>query len=175
MRRAATVATLVGAFLAAIVAANLALTAWGPGAIIPNAFFLIGLDLITRDRLADFWGTTRWAKMLALIAAGGALSWWLNRHAATIAEASAVSFAAAEVMEAVAYHALRRQRWSDRAPKAALFGAAVDSALFPTLAFGGFALSVSFGQFAAKVAGAVVWTWLVARLLPPPSVAPENS
>jgi hypothetical protein len=31
-----------------------------------NAFALIGLDLITRDRLADFWGTTRWAKVAGL-------------------------------------------------------------------------------------------------------------
>lgn len=173
MRRATKTSALICAFLAAIIAANLTLAAWGPSAIIPNAFFLIGLDLITRDRLADLWGTTRWAKMLALIAAGGVLSWWLNRHAVTIAEASAVSFAATEVVEAVVYHLLRRQRWADRAPKAAVFGAAVDSVMFPTFAFGSFAFSVSFGQFAAKVAGAVVWTWVVARLVPPPSAASE--
>jgi hypothetical protein len=164
---------LVVLFLAAIVVANLTLTAWGPSAIIPNAFFLIGLDLITRDRLADFWGTTRWAKMLALIAAGGALSYWLNADAATIAKASVVSFAAAELIEAIAYHVLRRQRWVERAPKAALIGAAVDSVMFPTLAFGGFVFATSFDQFAAKLAGALVWTWVVAKLLPPPSVAPE--
>lgn len=167
------IAVLVVLFLAAIVVANLTLTAWGPSAIIPNAFFLIGLDLITRDRLADFWGTTRWVKMIALIAAGGALSYWLNRNAATIAMASVIAFAAAELVEALAYHLLRRQRWAERAPKAALLGAAVDSILFPTLAFGGFVFATSFAQFAAKLAGALVWTWAVARLLPPPRVAGE--
>jgi hypothetical protein len=104
------VAVLVAAFLVAIVVANLALTHWGPSAIIPNAFFLIGLDLITRDRLADFWGTTRWIKMTGLIAAGGAISYYVNRHAATIAEASVISFAAAEICEAIAYHVLRNNQ-----------------------------------------------------------------
>lgn len=171
--RSLKIAGLIVVFLAAIVIANLTLTAWGPSAIIPNAFFLIGLDLVTRDRLADFWGTTRWAKMLVLIAAGGALSYWLNADAATIAKASVIAFAAAEIVEAVAYHILRRQRWTERAPKAALLGAAVDSVVFPTLAFGGFVFATSFAQFAAKLAGAVVWTWVIAKVMPPPSVAPE--
>jgi len=166
------VAGLVALFLAAIVIANLTLTHWGPVAIIPNAFFLIGLDLVTRDRLADFWGTTRWAKMLILIAAGGLLSYWLNRDAATIALASVVAFSCAELGEAVFYHFLRHRPWIERAPKAAVVGAEIDSLLFITIAFG-FDASTSFAQFAAKLAGAVVWTWAIARLLPPPSMAPE--
>lgn len=169
------IAALVLAFLGAIVAANLSLTHWGPSAIVPNAFVLIGLDLVTRDRLADFWGTRRWSRMLLLIAAGGLLSWWVNRSAATIAEASAVSFAAAECCEAVAYHLLRRQRWTDRAPRAATVGAIVDSVVFPTLAFGAFAFGTSLTQFAAKLAGAVVWTWIVGALLQPPATAPESA
>ena len=170
--RSVKIGALVALFLAAIVAANLTLTHFGPSAIIPNAFFLIGLDLVTRDRLADFWGTTRWAKMLLLIAVGGALSYWLNRDAATIAIASVVAFSCAEVGEALFYHFLRRRPWIERAPKAAVVGAAIDSVLFITIAFG-FSFSTSFAQFAAKLAGAVVWTWLIARFLPPPSMAPE--
>lgn len=171
--RTAKIAGLVVLYLAAIVAANLTLTHWGPSAIIPNAFFLIGLDLITRDRLADFWGTTRWRKMLVLIAAGGALSYWVNADAAKIALASTVAFAAAEGGEALLYHFLRRQQWIERAPKAAIVGAAIDSIVFPTLAFSAFVFSTSFDQFAAKVAGAFVWTIVVAKFLPPPSMAPE--
>lgn len=171
--RALKIGALVALYLAAIVAANLTLTHWGPSAIIPNAFFLIGLDLITRDRLADFWGTTRWAKMLLLIAAGGALSYALNADAARIAVASTVAFASAELAEAVLYHLLRKQRWTERAPKAALVGAAVDSIVFPTLAFEAFSFSTSFAQFAAKLAGALVWTWVIAKLMPPPSMAPK--
>jgi hypothetical protein len=50
------VTALVSLYLTAIVAANLLTARFGPTASIYNAFALIGLDLITRDRLADFWG-----------------------------------------------------------------------------------------------------------------------
>jgi len=170
--RSLKVAALVVAFLAAIVVANLTVTHYGAAAIIPNAFFLIGLDLITRDRLADFWGTTRFAKMTLLILTGGFINYWVNRNTAAMTEASVISFCAAEAVEAVVYHALRHQRWTDRAPRAAIFGAAVDSVVFPTLAFHAFDLTTSFDQFIAKLAGALVWTWVVAAVLPPPSMAP---
>ncbi len=171
--RSLKIGALVVLFLTAIVAANLITTHYGPSASIYNAFFLIGLDFITRDRLADFWGTTRWVKMALLIAAGGVLSYAVNADAAKIAEASCIAFAAAEIVEALAYHFLRRQQWVERAPKAALLAAAVDSLVFPTIAFGGVMWSITFGQFFAKLAGAVVWAWVVARVMPPPSVAPE--
>lgn len=169
----AKIAGLIVVFLATIAAANLITTHYGPGASVYNAFFLIGLDFITRDRLADFWGTTRWPKMIALIATGGLLSYLVNKGSGDIAIASMVAFSAAELVEAVVYHLLRRRQWVERAPKAALFAAAVDSLIFPTIAFHGIMWSVTFGQFFAKVAGAVVWAWVVARLLPPPKVAPE--
>jgi hypothetical protein len=169
------VALLVTAFLAAIVIANIALTHLGPSWIMPIAFLLIGLDFITRDRLADFWGTTRFAKMLGLILVGGALSWWFNRHSIQIAEASTISFIVAEVAEAIIYHLLRHQRWVERAPRAAVVAAIVDSVVFPTLAFGSFVFVTSFGQFCAKVAGALVWSWVVLYLVPPPNVAPADT
>jgi hypothetical protein len=39
---------LTGLYLAAIVAANLAVAHFGPGSSIPIAFLLVGLDLTTR-------------------------------------------------------------------------------------------------------------------------------
>lgn len=165
------ISLLVITFLGAIVAANLITTQYGPSASIYNAFFLIGLDFVTRDRLADFWGTTRWAKMAALILTGGAISYYLNRNAGSIAVASTVAFAAAELVEAVFYHFLRKRPWIERAPKAALVAAAVDSLIFPTIAFGGVLWSITAGQFFAKVAGAVVWTWVIARFMPAPKTA----
>ena len=69
------VAILIGLYLAAIVAANVITARFGPTASIYNAFALIGFDLITRDRLADFWGTTRWVKMALLILTGALLSY----------------------------------------------------------------------------------------------------
>ena len=155
---------LVGAYLAAIVAANIITARFGPAASIYNAFALVGLDLITRDRLADFWGTNRWAKMTLLIVTGSLLSFLATRGAQGIAEASAISFACAEVGEGLLYHLLRKRRWLQRANVAAWLGAAIDSLIFPTLAFGGIMWSTSAGQFVAKAAGALLWSLFVARV-----------
>jgi hypothetical protein len=78
--------TLVAAYLAAIVAANLSIAHWGPKAAVYNAFLFIGLDLVTRDRLHDLWRGRLIRNMAALIATGSALccSGWrsgrLRRH-----------------------------------------------------------------------------------------------
>jgi queuosine precursor transporter len=62
-------------YLAAIVAANLTVAAFGPGVSVVNAFLLIGLDLTVRDRLHDAWeGRELWLRMAVLIATGGAIS-----------------------------------------------------------------------------------------------------
>ena len=170
-------AVLVTVFLAAVVVANLITTHVGAPAIPYVAFGLIGLDLITRDRLSDVWGTTRWPKMLALILVGGAISYWFNRDAATIAVASTIAFLGSEALEAVAYHLMRRLPWSARAPRAAMVGAIADSVLFVTIAFG-FNFEVVFLQVCAKVAGAVFWTWVLSVTRPPvvaPEIAPEGA
>jgi hypothetical protein len=61
MTRRLQIALLVATFLAAIVAANLITTHYGVSAVYYVAVGLIGLDLVSRDRLSDWWGTTRWA------------------------------------------------------------------------------------------------------------------
>jgi hypothetical protein len=50
---------LVLAYLVAIVAANWSVSHWGPRAAVYNAFILIGLDLVARDRLHDAWRAAR--------------------------------------------------------------------------------------------------------------------
>jgi hypothetical protein len=164
LRSCSTAGALVAVYLAAIVTANLIVARYGPAASVFNAFALIGLDLITRDRLADFWGTTRWAKMAALIAAGSTLSYLIAQDTRTIAVASAISFALAEAGEGLLYHQLRRRQWIERANTAAWLGAAIDSLVFPTLAFGGLMWSTSLGQFTAKTAGALLWSALIVRV-----------
>lgn len=165
MTKRLTIFGLVALFLAAIVAANLITTHYGPTASIYNAFFLIGLDLTTRDRLHDFWGEHRWPKMAALILAGSALSYLVNRDAARIAEASAIAFAASELVDALSYQAMHRRPWLERSNVSNVLSAAVDSAVFPTLAFGGtFLWGITFGQFTAKVAGGFLWSLILGRV-----------
>jgi hypothetical protein len=147
---------LVALYLTAIVAANLLVAAYGPAVTIVNAFLFIGLDLTTRDALDEAWHGKA-APMVALIAAGGALSYLLNRDAATIAVASTVAFSAAALADWLTYRLLARHpRWQ-RVNGSNVVGAAVDSVLFPTLAFGGFLPLVTLGQFAAKVLGGAFW------------------
>jgi uncharacterized PurR-regulated membrane protein YhhQ (DUF165 family) len=160
---------LVGLYLAAIVAANWSSAHWGPEASIYNAFFLIGLTLTTRDRLHDIWGSKRFRNMALLIGAGSALS-FAGAHlfpgtappdvVAKIALASCVAFGVAETMDAVGYQLLRRKPWLERANTSNLLGAALDSAIFVSIAFG-WSWPIIFGQFCAKVGGGFVWSLVI--------------
>lgn len=155
---------LVLVYLGAIVAANLTTAAFGPSWSIVNSFLLIGLDLSTRDALHDRWrGRMLWPRMLALVLAGGVISFVLG--AGAIAVASSVSFVLASLADAVVYHLIRTRPFLVRANVSNLAGAAVDSVVFPTLAFGGLLPVIVVAQFAAKVAGGLVWS-LVLNALP---------
>lgn len=155
-------------YLAAIVAANLTVAMWGPSMTIVNAFLFIGLDLTSRDKLHDAWhGNGLVWKMALLIAAGSVISYLLNQNAAQIALASFVAFACAAVADTVTYHLLRRRVWWQRVNGSNVVSAAVDSVLFPTIAFGALLPAIVLGQFVAKVAGGAVWSWLLSYVRQP--------
>lgn len=147
-------------YLSAIVLANLSVAHFGPSVSILNAFLFIGLDLTARDKLHDTWhGENLWPKMIGLIVAGSVLSWLLNRNAGPIALASFAAFGSAAIVDAMVYHRLvTYPRWL-RINGSNVPSAAVDSFVFPALAFG-FPLLwlIMLGQFAAKVLGGLVWS-----------------
>lgn len=147
-------------YLAAIVLANLSVATFGPAVAPINAFLLIGLDLTLRDRLHDRWGFD-W-RMLALIATGGALSWLLNRDAGVIAIASTAAFALASLADAAVYSMLRDRPRIQRVNASNVVGAAVDSVVFPAIAFGGLLWPLVLSLFVAKVAGGFVWSLILA-------------
>lgn len=151
---------LVGLYLAAIVVANLTVAAFGPSVAVVNAFVLISLDLTTRDRLHELWhGRRLWLKMALLIAAGSMLSYLLNRAAGRIALASFAAFAVSETADALVYSRLERQPWGVRTNGSNLASAALDSLIFPYMAFSSFLPWITLGQFAAKVLGGAVWAF----------------
>lgn len=155
---------LIACYLAAIVAANLSVAYFGPSAVVVNAFLFVGLDLVARDRLHDRWrGHALAPRMALLIVAGGLLSALLNAAAWRIAVASSVAFICAATADAIVYHLLRGRTYLVRVNGSNLAGAAVDSALFPTLAFGALLPWVIAGQFVAKVAGGALWALLLRR------------
>ena len=146
-------------YLAAIVLANLAVARFGPSSVIIVAFLFIGLDLTARARLHDAWrGNHLFSKMALLIATGSILSYFLNRDAGQIALASFVAFTAAAIVDTVVYHLLGGYpRWL-RINGSNIPSAAVDSIIFPTLAFGSFLWPIVLGQFLAKTLGGFVWS-----------------
>ena len=151
-------------FVGAIVAANMSVAAFGPMITPVNAFLLIGLDLSLRDSLHDRWanGGLVW-RMGALILAASAISYLVNPATGMIALASCISFGASSCADAFVYAAVRKRPWLIRSNGSNMAGAAVDSMLFPTIAFGAIMPEIVLMQFAAKVAGGALWSLLLNR------------
>lgn len=146
-------------YAAAMTMANLSVATWGPWVSPINAFVLIGLDLALRD-----WLHVRlkaW-QMGALIACTGLLTYALNPAAGAIAVASACAFSAAALVDWATFTKLRGS-WMFRANGSNVAGAAVDSIIFPTLAFGVLMPHIVALQFVAKVAGGAIWTFLLRK------------
>lgn len=149
-------------YLGAIIPANLLIARFGPALTIPTAFCFIGLDLTSRDHLHEAWRHRRlFLKMAALLSAGSLLSWLLNRSAGPIALASLIAFAAAGAVDSLTYHLLRDHSRLVKVNGSNLLSAAVDSVIFPTLAFGQLLPAVVLGQFGAKVLGGWVWMYVL--------------
>ena len=151
-----TIAILI--YAAAMTLANLSVAAFGPAISPVNAFVLIGLDLALRD-----WLHVRlkaW-QMGALIASTGLLTYTLNPVAGMIAVASACAFSAAALVDWATFARLRGS-WLFRANGSNVAGAAVDSLIFQTMAFGVLMPNIVALQFVAKVAGGAVWAALLA-------------
>lgn len=151
----------------AMVGANLSVAAFGPWVSPINAFVLIGLDLTLRDRLHDALAGRAmfWLRMGAIIIGAAAISYALNPAAGRIALASFVAFAVAGAFDAVAYFWLRRSAYMTRVNGSNVVGAAVDSMLFPTIAFGAFMPAIIGLQFVAKVSGGYLWSLALRRLV----------
>jgi len=98
--------------------------------------------------------------MFGLIAFSGALTYTLNPSAGMIAIASAVSFTAAAVVDWTVFTKIKGL-WVVKANGSNIASAAVDSLVFPTLAFGVLMPSIIAMQFAAKVLGGAVWSALL--------------
>lgn len=152
----------VGVYAIAMTAANLSIAAFGPWVSPINAFVLIGLDLALRDWLhvrLKVW------QMGVLIASTGVLTFALNPAAGQIALASAVAFTAAALVDWGTFARLRGS-WMLRANGSNVAGAAVDSLIFPTLAFGVLMPHIVAMQFVAKIAGGAIWALILSKTLP---------
>jgi len=149
------------AYAVAMVAANLLVATFGPAISPINAFLLIGLDLTLRDWL--HFRLKTW-QMGGLILGTGALTYLLNPAAGMIAVASAVSFLVAALVDWAVF-VKTTGSWIKRANVSNTAGAAVDSLLFPTIAFGALMPEIVALQFVAKVSGGAVWSYVLEKKL----------
>jgi len=156
--------SLIAVYIIAMVAANLLVWWLGPWIAPVNAFVLIGLDLTLRDVMQE--RLASW-QLAAVIIVGGAITWGINPAASQIAIASAVAFLCAALADWAVYSLMRHYPWLYRANGSNVVGAAVDSIIFPTLAFGAFMPAIIALQFAAKVAGGAIWSFLLIGLARP--------
>ena len=104
-------------------------------------------------------------QMIGLIGIAGSLTYILNPAAGMIAVASAVAFTSAALVDWATFAKLRGT-WLFRANGSNVAGAAVDSLIFPTLAFGALMPHIVALQFIAKVAGGFIWSLVLSRLQP---------
>lgn len=143
------------AYVFAMTMANLSIAYFGPIISPINAFLFIGFDLAMRDWLQiklKFW------HMAVLIVFTGFLSYSLNPAVSTIAIASSISFMFASTADWYVFSKIKGS-FLRRANTSNVAGAAVDSVVFPTLAFGIFMPEIIILQFIAKVSGSALWAW----------------
>lgn len=152
-------------FISALIIANL-LVAWiGPWFSIVNAFVLIGLDLTIRDKLHESWKNDKLIlKMGGLILISSLVSYFINPASGMIAVASLLAFALSMAADTITYHFLHNRSWFVKSNGSNVAGAAVDSLVFPTVAFGGLMIDIVLMQFLAKVLGGLVWTYFIKRI-----------
>lgn len=152
------VAILIYSF--AIILANLSVQFFGPLVSPINSFLLIGLDLTLRD-----WLHVRmkaW-QMGVLIVATGLLTYLANQDAWMIAVASSCAFTVAALSDWATFSVLRGS-WLFRSNGSNVVGAAMDSFIFPTLAFGVLMPNIVVLQFVAKIGGGMVWSLILVKL-----------
>lgn len=153
----------IALYIGAITGANLLVAHFGPAIMPALAFVLIGFDLALRNWLQV---RLRPWQMGALILVTGCLTYALNPAAKFIAIASAVAFSVAALVEWLTFTKVAG-KWLKRSVWGGVAGAAADSLIFPTLAFGALMPWVVLAQFVAKVAGSALWSWMLSLRQPP--------
>jgi uncharacterized PurR-regulated membrane protein YhhQ (DUF165 family) len=61
------------------------------------------------------------------------------------------------------YQRLVSKQWLIKSNASNAAGAAVDSLIFPTIAFGSLMPAIVLLQFAAKVVGGALWSWMLRK------------
>lgn len=151
---------LVIGYIGCMVLANVLIAIFGPWFSPINAFLLIGLDMVIRDRLHDKWlGNNLVLRMGFLIVVSSLITYVLNPTMMMIAVGSSVAFAGAMAVNTIIYHFVHKYQWMVRSNVSNVGGSLTDSILFPTIAFGVIMPEIILLQFLAKMCGGLVWSY----------------
>jgi len=145
----------------AIIIANGLAAKFGPPITPYTAFAFIGLDLTIKDYLQV--RLAKW-QMGAVIVGAGLLAFVVDRSARFIAVASLIAFVVSSIADYLTF-LLTSGKWIKRSLYSNAVGAAVDSIVFPTIAFGSLMPLIVGGQFIAKVAGSALFALIISRFM----------
>lgn len=147
-------------YIIALILANTLVYLLGPWFSVINSFVLIGLDLTLRDKIHEQWGNDK-VKLGGLIGIASIVSYFVNPASGMIALASFVAFASAMLVDTLVYQKMINKDWNVKTNASNIAGAAVDSIVFPTIAFGAIMIEIMLIQFIAKIVGGFVWSKLL--------------
>lgn len=148
-------------YVAVLCVANYLVFMFGPWWSIVNSFILIGFDFIVRDKLHERLGLN---KISLIVVVAAVLSYWINPAGEMIALASGVSFLIASLTDGLIYQRLIKHKWIVKSNTSNVVASAVDSLLFPLIAFGMFMPWIVAGQFITKVFGGLIWSFLLRKI-----------
>lgn len=151
---------LIFIYVSAIVLANQLVFMIGPWWSIVNSVLLIGLDFILRDKIHEKIGLR---KVILLSVIAGLVSFFVNPEIGSIAIASSISFVLASIGDGVIYQSLINRKWIVKSNSSNVVASAIDSSVFPFIAFGAFMPAIMIGQFMAKVVGGIMWSLIIGK------------
>lgn len=126
-----------------------------------NAFLFIGADLALRDYLQCRMDRT---EMFVVLLIASTATYVLNTAPVMIALASCAAFAVSQIVDYVVF-TKSGGSWFSRANKSNVAGAAVDSVVFPTIAFGEILPVIVLSQLICKVLGGILFSFLLSKFI----------
>lgn len=150
---------MLSLYVSLFILANLLVGIFGPWITPINALVIIGADMVIRDRI-QYENGFSWAIFCCLLA--GIITFLINPETQMIAVASFVSILLAGISSALVFK-LKNGNFYSKSYPANVICAAIDSLVFPYVAFGSIMFDISLMQFIAKVVGATLVLYIMRK------------
>lgn len=153
-------------FLFAFVAANLIVKHFGAPGLIIASFVLIPFDFVCRCIIHEkLKGLQLLVTLSALTLAAALITYAINQDALNVALGSIAGFTAAQVFAGGFYQVLKRRtdNWFFKVNLSDLIAIVFDSIAFQIVAFKQFNPYVMMAQIGIKIAGGLLWYWIIFR------------